>query len=126
MGKTCLMGPATPLQRALGVPWGGHLRRRLFLFEPLALGCREQHLFWAGSILSAPREVVSLVVTHQWCEKWASDVTHSWKPSLPVYATSCMSIRPALQVGASPSEESIDLLGLQGKTRPRMGSGRLR
>src|SRR5215208_6362399 len=65
MGKTCLMGPATPLQRALGVPWGGHLRRRLFLFEPLALGRREQHLFWAGSILSAPREAVSLVVTHQ-------------------------------------------------------------
>ena len=42
------------------------------------------------------------------------------------YATSCMSIRSALQAVASPSEESIDLLGLQGKTRPRMGSGRLR
>jgi hypothetical protein len=71
------MGPATPLQRALGVPWGGHLRRRLFLLEPLALGRREQHLFWAGSILSAPREAVSLVVTHQRREKLASDTPTS-------------------------------------------------
>ena len=73
--------------------------------------------FLGVNVYSAPRKVVSLVVTHQWCEKWASDATHSWKPSLPVYATSCMSIRPALQVVASPSEESIDPLGLQGKTR---------
>jgi hypothetical protein len=120
------MGPATPFQRALGVPWGGHLRRRLFCSNLSRSGAANSTFFGAGLILSAPREVVSLVVTHQWCEKWASDATHSWKPSLPVYATSCMSIQPALQAVAIPSEESIDLLGLQGKTRPRMGSRRLR
>jgi len=49
------------------------------LLEPLALGRREQH-FWGVNVHSAPREVVSLVVTHQWCEKWASDATHSWNP----------------------------------------------
>src|SRR5215210_5237644 len=61
------------------------------------------------AMLRRVHEQVCLVVTDQWCEKWASDATHSWKPSLPVYATSCMSIRPALQAVASPSEESIDL-----------------
>src|SRR5215210_283056 len=125
MGKPGRMGPATPLQRALGVPWGGHLGRRVFCSNLSRSGAANSTFFgWVDP--SAPREVVSLVVTHQWCEKWASDATHSWKPSLPVYATSCMSIRPALQAVATPSEESIDLLGLQGKTRPRMGSGRLR
>jgi hypothetical protein len=33
----------------------------------------------------------------------------SRKPAQPIYAASCMSIRPALQTAASPCEESADL-----------------
>ena len=43
-----------------------------------------------------------------------------------IYAASCMSIRPALQTAAIPSDGSVDLLGWEGKTLRRMCSGMLR
>ena len=51
---------------------------------------------------------------------------NSRKPARPIYAASCMDIRPALQTAASPSDESADLLGWKGKMVPTRGIGRLR
>jgi hypothetical protein len=56
------MGPATPLQQALGVPWG-HLRRRFFCSNLSRSGAANRAPFLGGNVYSAPREVVSLVVT---------------------------------------------------------------
>ena len=62
------MGPATPFQWALGVPWGGVIyvgASAPLLFEPLARERRGKPLFWGVNVYSAPREVASLVVTRQ-------------------------------------------------------------
>jgi hypothetical protein len=78
MGKAGRMGPATPLQWALGVPWGGRrLRRRLFCSNLARAGAANSTFFWAGLILSARRDVVSLVVTDQRREKFAYDTPTS-------------------------------------------------
>jgi hypothetical protein len=47
----------------------------------------------------------------------------SWKPARPVYAAFCMSIWPALQVVAGPSDGSSDLIGSERKVWPTVALG---
>jgi hypothetical protein len=44
------MGPATPHQRALGVPWGGHLRWRLFCSNLSRAGAANNTFFWGSNV----------------------------------------------------------------------------
>src|SRR5215211_423502 len=82
MGKTGRMGPATPLQQALGVPWGVIYVGASFARTSRARAPRTAPFL--GRTFAMPHERLLAWLSHQCCEKWASDATHSWKPSLPV------------------------------------------
>ena len=62
-------------------------------------------------VLLAPRDRGGGAFIHRESEK-----AYSHKPDQPIYATSCMSIRPTLQAAASTSDGSVDLTGSEGKT----------